>query len=360
MTGHDEGTTRDAVGPDLTPALDVERLVELIDPGGRGGVRVVGAEPIGTGQMASSHRVRLAWDHGTAGSPTVLIAKAPTGTPEQRALAANSYRTEVDFYLALAPRLEARMPACLGAWRNDTGNDFLLLLEDMAPWKVGDQIEGCTPEAAAVVMANLAGVHGPVWDDPHVPEVLARVGPDEIEGTAQVFGTMTDLFLSSHRDRLSAETVEVCEAFAPLASRFLGAQADRVGIVHGDYRLDNLLFAPDGTGVAVVDWQTAGCGMPARDLAYFLGTSLDVDALRTHRDALIGVYHDGLVRRGVEGYGIAECRADFALGLFQIPLTVMFGSAIAAPTERGAEMFDVMIERGAAAMIDAGTLDMVG
>ena len=46
-------------------------------------------------------------------------------------------------------------------------------------------------------------------------------------------------------------------------------------VIHGDYRLDNLMFPPDGDGVVALDWQTVGVGPPARDIAYFLGTSLE-------------------------------------------------------------------------------------
>ncbi|QGX99943.1 phosphotransferase family protein [Roseovarius faecimaris] len=39
-------------------------------------------------------------------------------------------------------------------------------------------------------------------------------------------------------------------------------------LVHGDYRLDNLLFAPEGTGcVAVLDWELSTIGHPYADLA---------------------------------------------------------------------------------------------
>lgn len=39
-------------------------------------------------------------------------------------------------------------------------------------------------------------------------------------------------------------------------------------LVHGDYRLDNLLFAPDGTEcVAVLDWELSTIGHPYADLA---------------------------------------------------------------------------------------------
>lgn len=39
-------------------------------------------------------------------------------------------------------------------------------------------------------------------------------------------------------------------------------------LVHGDYRLDNLLFAPDGTDcIAVLDWELSTIGHPYADLA---------------------------------------------------------------------------------------------
>jgi len=43
----------------------------------------------------------------------------------------------------------------------------------------------------------------------------------------------------------------------------------RVGLIHGDYRLDNLIFAPDRPEIlAVVDWELSTLGHPFADLAY--------------------------------------------------------------------------------------------
>lgn len=45
----------------------------------------------------------------------------------------------------------------------------------------------------------------------------------------------------------------------------------RPAIVHGDFRLQNLIFAPEGPAVAaVLDWDKAGLGDPRIDLAYVL------------------------------------------------------------------------------------------
>ena len=47
------------------------------------------------------------------------------------------------------------------------------------------------------------------------------------------------------------------------------ADDGRVALVHGDYRIDNLLFNDSGTSVlAVLDWELSTLGHPFADLAY--------------------------------------------------------------------------------------------
>jgi aminoglycoside phosphotransferase (APT) family kinase protein len=43
-----------------------------------------------------------------------------------------------------------------------------------------------------------------------------------------------------------------------------------VALTHGDFRIDNLMFAPEGVRVAaVVDWELSTLGHPLADLGYF-------------------------------------------------------------------------------------------
>lgn len=47
------------------------------------------------------------------------------------------------------------------------------------------------------------------------------------------------------------------------------AQAPTVALVHGDFRLDNLIFAPQGPGVlGVLDWELSTLGHPLADFSY--------------------------------------------------------------------------------------------
>ena len=50
-------------------------------------------------------------------------------------------------------------------------------------------------------------------------------------------------------------------------------RSQRSAIIHGDYRLDNLILAPDGPDIrAVLDWELATIGDPFADLVYHLMT----------------------------------------------------------------------------------------
>lgn len=50
----------------------------------------------------------------------------------------------------------------------------------------------------------------------------------------------------------------------------LPADDGQVSLIHGDYRLDNLIFAKDDLQIkAVLDWELATLGHPLADLAYF-------------------------------------------------------------------------------------------
>lgn len=45
-------------------------------------------------------------------------------------------------------------------------------------------------------------------------------------------------------------------------------EQSRVSIVHGDYRIDNVLYRDDGTLAAVLDWELATLGDPVADFSY--------------------------------------------------------------------------------------------
>ena len=158
---------------------------------------------------------------------------------------------------------------------------------------------------------------------------------------------------------MSAEDRDTVTEAMSMVTPWLLADRDRFSLMHGDYRLDNMLFDPDRTTVTVVDWQTLGAGLPARDLAYFTGTSL-LPAARTLADEdLVAAYHAELSGYGIADYDRETCWRDYRVGMLQVPLLTVLGCAFAISTERGDDMMLVMLERGCQAIRDLGSLDLV-
>lgn len=317
--------------------------------------------PVGTGQIGTCYRLTLQSSAGGSDVPTTMLAKLPAPDPGARELLANVYRSEMRFYDLIAPTVDVRVPATYYAEMSPDSGDFTLLMEDLSPREQGDQLAGCSVAQAADSVVNLAGLHGPRWCDPTLLEIdtLSVNDSESIELLLAMWDPTADLFL----DRLGAlvpdEDAATIRACGDVIERWLLARSHRYGLVHGDYRLDNLLFPPDGSdGVVAVDFQTLSLALPARDLAYFLGTSLSVDDRRTHERELVAAYHRALTSYGVQGYSLEDCWDDYRLAMIQGPLVSIFGCAYGTRTARGDQMFAVMIERSCAAIRDLGTLSL--
>ena len=357
--------TRAAETPALEPAdepadLTVEWMQAALEAADFDVVLTqVAVEPVGTGQMSVSLRVRCEAASPREGVPGSVIVKIPSPDRAVRQLVCAGYRAEIAFYQELAPTVSVRVPRCYLAVANADASSFTILLEDLAPAVQGDQVAGASLESVTSAARNLAGLHGPRWCDP----ALRHAGWPQAGGsgthrfTADLVAGALPQLAERLGPALSAEDLATLDRAAGVLEGFLGARPERFAPIHGDYRLDNLLFGPGGA-VSAVDWQTLDIGLPARDLAYLAGTSLAVPDRRAGETGVVGAYWEELVRYGVEGYTKEECFDDYRLGLLHCPLIIVLGAAYGTRTERGDAMFAAMVERSCAAMRDLGTLQL--
>jgi hypothetical protein len=335
----------------LTEALRASGLAVTVDR--------VAHEPVGTGQMSGCFRLTL--DYARGDGPRRLVAKLPSADPDVRRNGAATYATEVGFYRDIAPTVSVRAPRCWYAVGDIERAAFVLLLDDLAPAEPGNQITGCDVEQAHAAVVNLAGLHGPRWCDESLKEItgLAPFGADSAEGIAMGFAMTVEPFIE--RYATPDADAAVLRAFAPRVAAWVVGRSEPFALVHGDYRLDNLLFAAgvDGPSCAAVDWQLVAVGLPARDLGFFLGTGLEVGDRVEQERALVAAYHRALGEHGVESYELERCWDDYRYGLFQASLITVLGAMFAVRTERGDEMFRAMTERGCAAIRGTGALELL-
>ena len=345
---------------DLTPAWLTDALAtsghDLV-------VATVATEQIGTGQMGTTHRVRLKYA-GTSG-PSTLVAKLATGDEASRRRVAIGYRNEVGFYTQLVATLDVRTPRCWYGAITDDALSFTLLLEDLAPRVPGVQAEECSVAQADDAVRNLARLHASRWNDESLFDLDFLSRPTE--GGARFLGKVlvaaTEEFVARYEhEGLAAADAETLRAVAESMTAWQLARPEPFAVIHGDYRLDNLMFPLEGDGVVALDWQGVTIAPPARDLAYFVGTSLDVDARRAAERQLVGSYHRELVARGVGGYDAGRCFDDYRLGHLQGPLTTVIGCiyATGARSDTSDVMFVTMVRRSCAAIRDLDSINSIG
>lgn len=318
------------------------------------GVSITGLEwePIGTGQVGDSVRFHLTYSRPTA-APATLAAKFPAADERSRATAAmmGLYAKEVQFYRDAASHLAVRVPEVFAAQVNADGDQFVLLFEDLGPARGGDQIAGCTIEDARAAIKQAAAIHAPSWHNADLldaewikprPEVTAQI--------AAMYPQAQSVFRERYADTLEPEFMELCDQLAAMDELFSRRQESPQCIVHGDFRLDNLLFDIKGgkEAIAVLDWQTVTTGKAMTDIGYFLGCGIGDELRRAHEAELFELYLAEMAERGVP-LDRDTAWHEYRVGALHGVSTAVFSAAFVERTPRGDANF-LSMARGACAL----------
>jgi len=334
----------------LTDALNSARLTN-----GWGNLLSVTSEPIGTGQMGENLRLRLGWD---GQGPSTLVAKLPASDPVSRATGVErgAYEREVSFYQEIASTVNVRTPMCYFAASVDGGADFVLIMEDLAPAVQGDQLAGGSIDDAAAVLGEAAGLHAPRWGDPdlHRHSFLQPPTPESASLTATVYRHFLPMFIDRHSSDIDAEALEVIARFGPSFEQWSMGFNGPYTLVHGDFRLDNILFLA-GTRPTIVDWQTVSAGTGLRDVAYYLSAGLSPDDRRSCEVELVESYHQQLRVLGVDHLTRDEVWLEYRKQSFAGLVMAVIATGLVEQTKRGDEMFKIMAAGSAQQVIDLGT-----
>jgi hypothetical protein len=321
---------------------------------GDGPVEISSIERIGTGQMSQNHRVAY---QGTDGSERTVVVKLASDDPASRStgIGLGAYLREITFYRELAPRIGGPVVRCHLAEYDDAEGWFTLVLDDIVPAVQGDQIKGCSVEEARTALVALARVHAPVLGDLAVGSApwLNQPNPLNHALLSAVFAG----FLERYAERLNPDHIRVCERLIPSVDGWFEDRRPPLGLVHGDYRLDNLLFG-DGT-CHVVDWQTVSWGPAMLDASYFLGNGLLVEDRRAHEQELVRAYYDALLEHGVSAFAWDTCWEEYRRQVFYNLVMAICASMIVQRTDRGDDMFVASVERAAQQAIDLDSVQLL-
>ncbi len=314
----------------------------------------------GVGFAGRALRLDISYDRTDASLPASLVLKLPSPDTGGRETinAMRGYELEGRFYEHLTERTPLRVPACYWSAVDIEGGAYGLLLEYLDGLRTGDQRASCTADEAETVVRSLATMHAAWWDSEEL-RASPWLPPFEETGAVWQQRSVAGLqpFIETNSEWLPPGFAGTAEG---IIERLGELQAVTVGsprtLVHGDYRLENMMFGEPGGehSLVIIDWQLIGYGPGAYDLAYFIGQSLTVELRRSSEARLLELYREMLGAAGVHDYSAEQLAEDYRRGLLaamRIPLT---GSGEFTRVREEASRLTGAIREGYDAALQAG------
>jgi hypothetical protein len=343
-------TAAEVTAPWLTEVL---RKNGVLAPGERVSTVEVREIPGGFGQTSDTVRLAVGIEGEPKGAAQKsIIAKFSTtnGTRRAASLSAGLYRLEVGFYSSIAPNIQTRTPVCYFGNVADGGEYFALLLEDFPGHRVGDETAGCSYGDARKAVVQIARLHAPFWGR---PDAVGVITPPRHPADRLAAGW--DVMMSTFGDHIP-------DGIAPLRNRILASAAPMYDwmtsgtctVVHGDFRLDNLLFGEPGTRdeLVVLDWQAIRATRGIQDFTYLVSHCMDAEERRRHEFSLLQLYVDTLARLGV-AYDMDQARSDYIrAALYLVQYVIWITGVNINSHERAVRRKQKLVERAFGTLLD--------
>lgn len=343
---------------DLTP----EWLTQTLRESGtleRGRVTNARATRIaeGEGLMARLYRVALDYEGADSAVPSSLIAKIPMDAPQNRQVADfyQMYQRECDFYQHYAGRSPLRVPKAHAIAHGETTTDFVLLLEDLGKYRLGDQVQGNRAEDAVNAIAALAAHHATFWGEAQdLPHLLDYSRADFAAALDHTYRNSVQPTIDAFPEHFTPALRELALAVTDKTNALLTAELEKPRtILHGDFRSDNLFYGLPDAPVAIIDWQIVGRGYGPFDVAYHLTQSVTPEVRRAIERPALESYLQVLQEHGVNDLSFADLWESYrfnALFALVYPVTICGGLDLSNP--RGRALGEMMITRSLSAVTD--------
>ena len=300
--------------------------------------------------------------------PSSLILKIDSDDPRSRevALKLNCFRREVGFYRLFAPQLSSLVPLSYATGNGSSDEGRWLLMEDLSAMKVGNQVRGVSADACSQVLEVIGQIHARFWNS------SALNGHDWLPDHQVWFQGSTDTLSSFHRNflddyelRVESEALKAIALVIEHSEAIDSAMANRPAtLVHGDLRVENVLFGRDASqrDVVLLDWGTPTRSMAALDFAYLIGGGVPMPARRGRLHELCTCWHQSLRSHGVKDYAFADAWADVQLAALRSLSSVLHlhnWQLDPNISSRAILLNDEWIERSCSLVVELEALEML-
>lgn len=327
-------------------------------------VTSVSVKPLGEGVGLMSSIARATLQLSGGGEKTIIVKVIAQTDNVDISKSLNFYANEINYYRHLASINPIVSPRCLFADIDVETQDFLLILEDLGDAAAGDQLQDCTDELTALAFRQSGQMHGTFWGKTeNYPWLKYQNNPEVTEFRQKVIyqpgvePTITN-FADCFSGNLPDVVTKIGEQFDVLFDR---AMSGPQTVIHGDYRIDNMLLPVKDGKVSIigVDWQNTTGGNGPHDIAYFCSQSCSKDLQLDVEMKHLRSYHDTLLEYGVKDYSFDQCLEDYRINLMITMITpIAICGTLDSGNERGKELGRVILGRSLAALerMDCGAL----
>lgn len=317
----------------------------------------------GAGMMSALARVHLTYNK-PGSAPASLVVKSPALVEANRQVAVDfrTYEREALFFRELADSCQARTPEVLFC-EVDADQNFLIIMEDLADYRLGDQVTGADLADTKVCIAELARLHASFWnkvdDLTWVPAIANSHHADiMLPGTQAGWPVSKEIF--GHVIPASVqEMIEPFKLALPRLQEHLNT-APRT-LLHGDFRLENLFFGSgEQAPLIVFDWQGPLLGRGIDEVAFFLAQNTQTEVRREHERALVEDYVAQLGSLGVRGYDVATAWHDYRLAvLYNWCYVVVVSGTLDTDNPHARAWMTQMVKRNAQAIVDLNCFEFL-
>jgi len=270
-------TTLDAV-------LDIDWLGTALDDIDEGD-RIVGVEAVDSSKtLAEKVRFRVTVERADGARETrAYCAKAHLdGSPGADLL------SEAHFYAALAAHIDVRAPRAYYTAVDDAAEQAIVIMDDVVA-NGGTFMNAFTPYSVSTArdtLGQLARLHAATWGCRGLTG-LDWLDP-RITGMADIFPL--DLLQELLDDGRGPDVAPELRSAANVAEAMRRTGAHEITcVIHADPHSGNSYLDADGRA-CWLDWQIVQRGNWATDIAYHLGTVLDIETRRAHEADLLRHY----------------------------------------------------------------------
>lgn len=314
--------THMAPTPKTPEQLSTDWLNASLNDGVFEGAKITDFEvsPVGAdvGFLGDICRVRPQYSSDSASYPSSFIVKFPTVREANRQTGNNiyAYEREAMFYRHCANTCPANPPVHYYSAGTGNENEFLVVMEDLDGSRFVEQVTGIAPQDAIRVVETLAGMHAYYWESPRLDDMewlrsyeeWADIYPPQIETGWPLyernFGYLIPDEFKPLFPKANALTADIFRYFY---------RTRPLTMIHGDARMENVVFSVPSNEVRFFDWQLVSTGPGAYDLVYFFCSSLEPEMWKTHGTSLIKTYHVTLIENGVSDYSAEDLHQDMKL-----------------------------------------------